>query len=55
MAWRRRHGLILPEQEEWLLFKSGSHAIYDNFPEGNLVPPEECWVDFTEKIVVYRL
>ena len=54
MAWRRRHGLILPEKEEWLLFKSGAHAIYDNFPEGNLVHPEECWVDFEKHIVVEK-
>ena len=54
MAWRGRHSLSLPKQQDWLLFKSDSHAIYDDFPEGNLVPPEECWVDFTDKIVVYK-
>ena len=44
----------MPERGDWLHFKSPSHAIYDDFPNGNIVPAEEVYVDFTDHIVVYQ-
>ena len=44
----------MPQRGDWLQFKSPAHAIYDDFPDGNIVPPEEVFVDFNEHIVVYQ-
>ena len=43
----------LPQRGDLLEFKSRAHGIYDDFPDGNIVRPQEVFVDFTEHIVVY--
>ena len=43
----------MPMWGDRLLFKSPVHAIYDGFPTGNKVTPEEVFVAFTERIVVH--
>ena len=42
----------MPQRGDWLHFKSRAHGIYDDFPDGNIVRPQEVFVDFTEHIVV---
>ena len=44
----------MPSYGEWLYFKSPSHAVYDDFPWGNVVKSWDQFVDFTEAVFVYE-
>ena len=38
----------MPQDGDYLQWKSDAHAIYDDFPDGDIVPASEVHVDFTD-------
>jgi len=51
-TWSRLWKPLIPDENQWLMWKHTKHAIYDSFPDGKAVNPGFIGLDFKDGIQV---
>ena len=54
MSASREFKPIHPEEGDYIMWKRNDHKIYDAFPDGSEVDPNDIGLDFTEAVQVYQ-